>query len=140
MNEIAVASKNLLNTYSTQIRWGDMDALGHVNNTMYFRYFEQTRMDWYDDQVTSPLGVTSEGMVIVNAFCEFLKPVVYPALIRINMFGGTPGRSSFDSTYELYVDGEEPVYAKGSARVVWIDTSTGRSVPLPPNITELLPG
>ena len=140
MSDIAEPRIKLLTTFVTKIRWADMDALGHVNNAMYFRYFEQTRMDWYDDLNQSPLGATRNGMVIVNAFCEFLKPVVYPATIRIDMFGGEPGRSSFDSFYELFVEGDDSVSAKGSAKIVWIDTSIGRSIPLPSTVIELLPG
>ncbi|MDB5949239.1 MAG: acyl-CoA thioesterase, partial [Massilia sp.] len=36
------------------IRWGDMDAMGHVNNTVYFRYFEQARISWFDEVKAAP--------------------------------------------------------------------------------------
>jgi acyl-CoA thioester hydrolase len=54
------------------IRWGDMDAMGHVNNTVYFRYMETVRIDWFEtiNCRVNPLG---QGPVIVNAFCNFYK-------------------------------------------------------------------
>jgi len=40
--------KKLVNELVIPIRWGDMDAMGHVNNTVYFRYLETIRIDWFD--------------------------------------------------------------------------------------------
>ena len=40
--------KKFVNELVIPIRWGDMDAMGHVNNTVYFRYLESTRIDWFD--------------------------------------------------------------------------------------------
>jgi acyl-CoA thioester hydrolase len=116
------------------IRWGDMDALGHVNNIMYFRYFEQARLEWYEQQGYTVLGAGNEGMVIVDNHAEYLKPMVYPLRIRIRMAGHSPGRSSFITTYTLSADGV--LYTRGSSKVVWVDVLTGKSVPLPDTIRQ----
>ena len=58
------------------VRWGDMDAMGHVNNTLYFRYMETVRLEWVYRIVGRP---GAQGPVIVNAFCNFLEQVEYPA-------------------------------------------------------------
>ena len=59
--------KKLVYEVVIPIRWGDMDAMGHVNNTTYFRYMETVRIDWMHaiGGMPNPLG---EGQVIVNAF------------------------------------------------------------------------
>ena len=59
--------KKLIFESTIPIRWGDMDAMGHVNNTSYFRYMETIRIDWMRsvNAMPNPLG---EGPVIVNAF------------------------------------------------------------------------
>ena len=119
----------LLHQSEFAIRWGDMDAMGHVNNIMYFRYFEQVRLEWYDQVVSAPLASTSEGMVIVDNHAEYLKPIVYPAFVKAKMYGHTPGRSSFVSTYFLTVD--DVLYTRGSSKIVWIDMAIGKSMPLP---------
>jgi acyl-CoA thioester hydrolase len=69
------------------------------------------------------------GSVIVNASCDFLLPLVYPADIEVRMFLGKPGRSSIRSYYDILLG--ERKYAQGASKIVWISHSTGRSVPLP---------
>jgi len=124
------------------IRWGDMDAFGHVNNTVYFRYMEQVRISWFEH-----LGVGSEsrerangqGPVIVNASMEFLKQLHYPGDIVCTMTVGQPGRSSFDTGFELRrVDEPDTVYARGNARCVWIDYEVGKSVPIPDSLRAII--
>lgn len=118
------------------VRWGDMDALGHVNNIVYFQYFEIARLQWYEQAGFAPLATTEQGMVIVDNHAQYLKPVVYPATITLRMGGHSPGRSSFISTYTLTVDDE--LYTSGSAKVVWIDRRVGKSVSLPESVRALV--
>jgi acyl-CoA thioester hydrolase len=117
------------------IRWGDMDAMGHVNNVMYFRYFEQVRMEWYAQAGFAALPSESQGIVIVDNHAEYLKPVTYPMHVNVQMFGHSPGRSSFISTYLLTVD--DVLFTRGSSKIVWIDTAVGKSVPLPADVRNL---
>ena len=113
------------------IRWGDMDAFGHVNNTVYFRYMEQTRISWFEQQGVQGAS-DGQGPVIVNASMEFLKQLQYPGDIVCSMSVSDPGRSSFDTGFELRrADDPETVYARGNARIVWIDYAAGKSVPIP---------
>jgi acyl-CoA thioester hydrolase len=116
---------------SLPIRWGDMDAFGHVNNTVYFRYMEQVRISWFEH-----LGLArptdGEGPVIVNASMEFLKQLQYPGDVVGLMSVGTPGRSSFDTGFVLTrADDPHTVYAQGTARCVWVDYKADKSVPMP---------
>lgn len=128
---------NFLHQVQFPVRWGDMDALGHVNNIVYFQYFEIVRLQWYELAGFSPLaGSSAEGMVIVDNHAQYIKPVVYPATVCIKMYGHSPGRSSFVSTYSLTI-GEE-LYTMGSSRVVWVNTAVGKSVPLPDAIRVML--
>jgi acyl-CoA thioester hydrolase len=128
----------LVHTSHQRIRWGDMDALGHVNNTVYFRYLEQTRIEWVE-ALFAPKGLyAGTGPVIVNASCTFLEPLVYPGDIEVRMFLGDPGRTSVGSFYEIWMNGRK--YAEGAAKVVWVDLANGRSVPLPERVTASLRG
>ena len=118
------------------VRWGDMDAYGHVNNTVYFRYFEQIRVEWVE-QLGFPVNPNEpSGAIIVNADCTFHAPVTYPATIEVRMFVGQPGRASLMTWYELYVEGDEQLYATGGAKLVWMDTASGRSTALPAAVRE----
>ena len=114
-----------------------MDAFGHVNNTVYFRYMEQARIEWFAAHAPRYTATDAdEGSVIVNASCDFLLPLVYPGELEVRMFLGEPRRSSIDSYYEIWNDGRK--FADGASRIVWIRRSTGRSTPLPDIIKALL--
>jgi acyl-CoA thioester hydrolase len=119
----------LVHTSRQSIRWGDMDALGHVNNTVYFRYMEQARIEWLSLLFPDRNAWDATGPVIVNASCTFLEPLVYPADIEVRMYLSDPGRSSVGSSYEIAASGR--TFAEGAAKMVWIDLATGRSAPLP---------
>lgn len=113
------------------IRWGDMDAMGHVNNTVYFRYLEIIRLDWMD-RIGGPANPNGTGPVIVNAFCNFLRQFEYPGDIRARQYVANPGRSSFD-TYVTMERTDLPgvVHAEGGAKMVWTDFKAQKSAPMP---------
>lgn len=129
-------------TLDMPVRWGDMDALGHVNNATYLTYFEQARVAWLESlQAGQRIGQGSNtGPVIVNASLEFHEPIVYPARLTVNLYAGDPGRSSFQTWSEIH-DSRQPErhYASCVARVVWVDHAAGRSVALPPELRARLP-
>jgi len=121
--------KLLVHTSRWPMRWGDMDAVGHVNNTVYFRYMEQARIEWLHALSAAHAGASPPPFVIVNASCTFLLPLVYPGDIEVRMLLGDPGRTSVGSFYEIRMNGEK--YADGAAKIVWLDAATGRPAPLP---------
>ena len=118
------------------IRWGDMDAMGHVNNTVYFRYMEQARIGWFDALVPGDEAWQSTGIVIVNASCNFKRPINYPGTVEVRVFAGAPGGSSVPTFYELRV--AEELYADGAAVVVFIDMVKQKPIRIPPDIRERL--
>ena len=132
-----IPNAKLIYTTRMPVRWGDMDAYGHVNNTVYFRYFEQTRVEWLERMGSRVSVEEPVGPVIINASCTFLAPVNYPATVVIKMYAGDPGRSSVMTWYELFVDGDERLYAEGAAKTVWMDMRTGKSAPIPDVVRAL---
>jgi len=131
------ASRLLVHTSLQKIRWGDMDAFGHVNNTVYFRYMEQARLEWLYAQAEKHGGHDpQEGPVIVNASCDFLLPLVYPGEIEVRMFLGDLGRTSIGTFYEIWLEGRK--HAEGASKMVWINRGTGLSTPLPDGIAAQL--
>jgi len=129
------SARKLVHSVSVPMRWGDMDAQGHVNNTVYFRYMEQARIEWLESLRKRIGDVEGLGCVIVNASCTFLLPLCYPGTIDVRMFVDVPGRSSLDSHYEMWMNDRK--YAEGSARIVWIDHRTQRSTPLPEQVLAI---
>ncbi|MDF3886960.1 acyl-CoA thioesterase [Cupriavidus basilensis] len=121
------------------IRWGDMDAMGHVNNTVYFRYLEQARIAWFESLGLGGKDANGCGPVIINAHMTFIRQLRYPGDIECRLFAGEPGRTSFETRMEIRrTDQPDVVYAEGGAKVVWCDYEAEKSVPVPPAIRALI--
>lgn len=133
-----MSERKHIHTLSMKIRWGDMDAFNHVNNTVYFRYMEQTRIDWFES-IATPIGTQGCGPVIISAQCAFLRQLKYPGDIEIRMYANEPGRSSIETSYEIRrFDQPEVLFAEGGAKIVWVDFAAEKSVPLPDRIRRTL--
>lgn len=130
--------KKLIHTMEMPIRWGDMDAMGHVNNTVYFRYLETARIDWFR-VIGCDINPRGEGAVIINAFCTFHRQLEYPGDIVVKMYASDVGRTSFESWATIErTDAPGVVYASGGATTVWVDFPKQKSTPLPDRLRLLL--
>lgn len=130
--------KKLVYTARMPIRWGDMDTMGHVNNTIYFRYMEVARIDWIHS-VGGRTDGKGPGPLIVNAFCNFHKQLEYPGDIEVKLYASDPGRSSFETWATIgRCDDPDVVYASGGATTVWVDYEQQKSAPLPDWFRALL--
>lgn len=112
------------------VRWGDMDAGGHVNNSRFFTYFEEARVNWLGATLDGPL-FTESGPVLAEASCDFMQPLRHPATLVVDVYATPPGQSSLKNVYDAtLVDSGERV-ATGTAVLVWVDVDTGEPVPVP---------
>ncbi len=118
--------------------WSQMDALGHINNSVYFTYCEQARIAWLEEigLGNALSGKSKTGPVVINASCTFLKAIVYPCDIVVTFFAGEIGRSSFMTYYEISDD--KNLYTTGSSKIVWVDYELEKSVEIPEKIRKLL--
>ncbi len=124
-------NKKLVYRMSIPIRWGDMDAMSHVNNTIYFRYLETARIDWMRS-IGCPPNPQGQGPLIVNAFCSFYRQLEYPGDVLLKMYVSDPGRSSFESWATMErADDPGVIYAAGGATTVWVDFPARKSAELP---------
>jgi acyl-CoA thioester hydrolase len=135
-------NKKKIHETMVSIRWGDMDSYRHINNTVYFRYMEQARIEW----ITS-LGFSctaeKEAMIMVNGFCNFYKQVSFPASLRVSTFVGQIGNSTVDliNTMELIeasADQGPVLCADGGATMLWVDLEKNKSMPWPESILKVL--
>lgn len=134
------SSGRLLHAEHMRLRWGEMDAMRHLNNVSYFRYFEQARIAWFDSLgVDSHAG--SEAPVLGTISCRFVTPALYPADVVITLRFVRIGNSSFGISHEMRDAGDAAtLYADGEATLVWIDTETGKSRPIPAPLRTALQG
>ncbi len=112
------------------VRWGDMDAFGHVNNASYLRYMEEARFQWMNENGVPIVG--DNHPVVVTIGCTFNRPIFYPETLRLDITIAEPGNSSFMAYYKIYTSANptQPT-AEGYSKIVWISKSTGKSVPMP---------
>jgi len=110
------------------MRWSDMDAYGHVNNTAYLAYLEQARVSMFFDRHDSTF---STGTVVAHHEITYLKPVVYhPEPLRLELWVDKVGGATFRVCYDVY-DGEV-LAAKASTSLVAFDFTINR----PRRLTE----
>ena len=123
--------KKLVFEMQIPIRWGDMDAMNHVNNTSYFRYMETCRIDWMRSIGCQP-DPQGEGPVIVNAFCNFYRQLEYPGDVLMKMYASDPGRSTFETWATMArTDQPEVIYAAGGATTIWVNFPAQKAKTLP---------
>lgn len=104
--------------------------MGHVNNTVYFRFMEQARISWIDS-MRKMLAAEGAGTVVASTSCNYRKPFTYPGNVEVRLYVGRIGGSSIGTLYELRLQGGEAVYADGEAAIVWINMKSGRAVRVP---------
>lgn len=110
-----------------EVRWGDLDALHHVNNTVYFRFFEEARVRLFG--LLHPDGFSQRALVLARASCDFLRPLLYPASIVVGMKLMHLGRTSVE--FECWIadaEDRQSVHARGRNVIVCVDTQTQRPV------------
>ena len=123
--------RKLVHDMVLSIRWGDMDAMGHVNNTVYFRYMETVRIEWMRAVGCDP-DPQGQGPVIVNAFCNFYRQLEYPGDVRVKMYVSDPGRTTFETWCTMErTDQPGVVCAEGGATTIWVDFPQQKAETLP---------
>ena len=132
------AEKKLVYEMVIPIRWGDMDAMGHMNNGSYFRYLETMRIDWMHAIGCRPTP-GGEGPVILNAFCNFYHQLVYPGDVHMRMFVSDVREKTFE-TWGTFARADAPqlICAEGGATTVWVDFPQQKSAPMPTWMRTLL--
>lgn len=113
------------------VQWGEQDAFGHVNNTVYFRWCESARIV-YLEQVGLQAMVESEriGPILAHIGCNFRRPVVYPDRVRIGSRITRLGNSSFDMEHRI-VSQRLGLVADAQSTLVVYDYAAGRSHRIP---------
>jgi acyl-CoA thioester hydrolase len=125
------------------VRWGDVDSFGHVNNAVFLAYLEECRSRWMDS-VPSHWQDGETGPVVANININYRRPVHWPQRIVVTLRPESPGRSSIKLHSEIRAaessgNGKpSPApYADAVVTLVWIDRQSGESVPLPTALRDL---
>lgn len=118
------------------VRWGDLDMLGHVNNTVFFRYSEEGRICYFKDVGIDNPAVRPSGLILADMRCSFIKQLHYPAEIEIASRTQALGNSSMHMQQVLFHKGADEIAATFKAVVVWFDYTAQRPARVPEPIRE----
>jgi len=116
----------------TTVEWGDMDAFGHVNNTMYFRYFERARiaffrnLGWIVDDRNK--GV---GPILASTRCRFRHALTYPDRILVGTGVSDLEPDRFLMSYGIYSLAQERMAAEGDGFIVSYDYTRAGKADIP---------
>lgn len=112
-----------------QIRFADIDSMGHVNNAVYLSYFEFTRVYYFNEILGKNWDWESKGIILAHTELSFIKPIELNDEAFIEMEIGNIGTKSFTFHYTIRVDGEPTT--KGSSTLVAFNTKLQESIAIP---------
>ena len=130
------ACRRLLDDYTvtidTTVAWGEMDALGHVNNTVYFRYFESARIAYFDRiGYWQQMEQTGLGPILAETRCRFRAALTHPDHISIGARIRAIAEDRFTMEYAVASATAGRIAADGDSLVVSYDYRAGAKAPLP---------
>ncbi len=119
--------------HTQPVAWGDMDAFGHVNNVMYYRYIESARIRYMDE-----LNVFQHDVytVVASNQCKYIRPVFYPDQLKIGARVEEMRNSALRMSYLLWSEQQQAIVALGEAVMVCVDKENMLKMPIPEIIRQ----
>ncbi|THD07727.1 acyl-CoA thioesterase [Rhodanobacter lindaniclasticus] len=116
---------------SLGVRWRDLDAFNHVNNSNYLTYLEEARLQWLS-HVPGPWFDEHAMPVMAASQVNYRRPIAWPAQLQVQLFCERMGNTSMTLAHRV-IDAErtDTLYCDGNVVMVWMDPTTGKPVPLP---------
>lgn len=119
---------------SIQVRFADIDKLGHVNNAKYLSYCEQARMDYFDQLFgKGSIDWSKQGFILARAETDFIIPVLLDDEVTVDTSCIRIGTKSFDLEYVIKIrrNGQEMEAVRSISVLVAYDYQNQKSVPIP---------
>jgi acyl-CoA thioester hydrolase len=121
------------------VQWGEMDAYGHVNNTVLFRYFESARMAYFERcGFTGSYERDKIGAILHSTGCRFRRPLFCPDTALVGTRVSEIGEDRVTMEYRVVSKGQNELVAEGSAIIVSYDYNHAQKTSLPPSVREAI--
>lgn len=127
-------TKKLIHSVEFPIRWGDMDAYGHVNNTSYFLFVQEARFNLLQEAGFS-LELNGVAPVLASIYCKFISPIKYPETIIVETFFIKTMEKKVFFEHTIKSKDLKAIYALLEATIVWFDFNQNISV-MPPLLMQ----
>jgi acyl-CoA thioester hydrolase len=113
------------------LRWRDLDAFNHVNNSTFLTFIEEARLRWFAS-LAGPWFTSAYAPVVAATHVNYRKQMTWPGHIVVELYGERVGNTSVTIAHRIVdADDRSRVYSDGYTVLVWIDLSSGKSVSLP---------
>ncbi|WP_026940758.1 acyl-CoA thioesterase [Hellea balneolensis] len=119
-------------------RWADNDIYGHVNNSVYYFYFDTVVNKWLLDQDLLVLGKSDVIGLVVGTSCDFFAPISFPDNVVAALRIAKAGNSSVTYEIGLFRNDDTTASAQGSFTHVYVDEATRRPMPISDMMREKL--
>jgi acyl-CoA thioester hydrolase len=117
------------------VQWGDQDAYQHVNNVVYFRWFESARIAYLEEIGLKEMYRTSGiGPILAAIGCNYRRQLVYPDTVAVGARITRIGRTSFEMEHALVSTQQQALIADGKSTIVTFDYGTQRPIPMPTDV------
>lgn len=114
------------------VSWGDMDAFAHVNNTVYFRFFESARIAYFERLgFDGPTSGHRIGPILHSTNCRFRLPLTYPDRVSVGARVSDIGDDRFLMHYIVVSHANRSIAADGEGLIVSYDYHQSTKAPLP---------
>lgn len=121
------------------VQWGDQDALGHVNNTVFIRYFETARIHMFNESgIWKAFENSKLYVVLAKIECNFLRSIHFPETVIVQCGIVAVGNSSITIEHQIFTKSNGQLVANGQGIVVCADPVAQKSVKIPEDIKQLL--
>lgn len=117
------------------LRWRDLDAFNHVNNSSFLTYLEEARIRWFGSWNGEWVN-DAVAPLLAAAQLNYRQPIAYPSEVAVELFADRVGNSSLTIGHRIVSEDGATLYCDGHVVMVWIDRASGRPVPLPPAVLE----
>jgi acyl-CoA thioester hydrolase len=124
--------------YAINTRWSDNDIYGHVNNVMYYSYFDTAANRYLIEEGGLDINDGTIVGFVVNSGCEYHAPISYPEPIEAGLRIDRLGNSSVQYGIAIFKEGVEEAVAHGHFVHVFVDRAANKSVPIPAKLREAL--
>jgi acyl-CoA thioester hydrolase len=121
-----------------QTRWADNDVYGHVNNSVYYFYFDTVVNRWLIDTGLLEIGKSEVIGLVVGTSCDYFAPMSFPDKITAGLRAARIGSSSVTYEIGLFRNGDTTASAQGTFVHVYVDEATRRPVKIPNYTRERL--
>jgi acyl-CoA thioester hydrolase len=117
------------------VQWGDQDSFGHVNNVVFFRWFETARVEYLHHAGLGHMMTGSGiGPILASIKCDYKRQLNHPDTVQVSASITSLGRTSLKMAHLLYSQSQAAIIAIGDSTIVCFDYANQRPIPIPADI------